>query len=160
MLLKYSARTSLLFKKNNLEIISLFKQNKKFNSNKTENENVVEQTENSQSLTEVSTENQLKILKKYKVNDIYSVESRKMAPPDPKIHFDLNRITNKNVKIIKFNKEKFNQRVITKEKAVPISPKLGAFEINSPVLQEKTYHWCSCGMSKIQVTEFLYVALL
>ncbi len=152
MLLKYSARTSLLFKKNNLEIISLFRQNKKFNSNKSENEIVVEQTENSQNINEGSTDNQLQVIKKYKVNDIYSVESKKMGPPDPKTHFDLSRITNKNVKMVKYTKEKFNQRVVTKEKAVPISPKLGAFEINSPVLQEKTYHWCSCGMSKTQVT--------
>jgi len=152
MLLKHSSRTSFLFKKNNLEIISLFRQNKKFNSNKSENEIVVEQTENSQNINEGSTDNQLQIIKKYKVNDIYSVESKKMGPPDPKIHFDLSRITNKNVKMVKYTKEKFNQRVVTKEKAVPISPKLGAFEINSPVLQEKTYHWCSCGMSKTQVT--------
>jgi len=152
MLLKYSSRTSFLFKKNNLEIISLFRQNKKFNSNKSENEIVVEQTENSQNINEGSTDNQLQVIKKYKVNDIYSVESKKMGPPDPKTHFDLSRITNKNVKMVKYTKEKFNQRVVTKEKAVPISPKLGAFEINSPVLQEKTYHWCSCGMSKTQVT--------
>ena len=93
----------------------------------------------------------MQVIKSYKVDEIYKVDSKKMLPPDPKSHVDLTRITNKNFKILNFSSERFLKRMITKENAIPISSKLGPFEIISPVLQDKTYHWCSCGMSKKQV---------
>jgi CDGSH-type Zn-finger protein len=33
---------------------------------------------------------------------------------------------------------------------IPVSPKLGPFEILNPSTENKSYHWCSCGMSKKQ----------
>ena len=35
-------------------------------------------------------------------------------------------------------------------KPIPVSPKLGPFEILNPITEDKSYHWCSCGMSKKQ----------
>jgi hypothetical protein len=98
-----------------------------------------------------SSEVGLQVIKTFKIDEVYKVDTKKMGHPNPKSHVDLSRITNKNFKILNFSTESFNKKSITKENAVPISSKLGPFEINSPVMQDKTYHWCSCGMSKKQV---------
>ncbi len=48
------------------------------------------------------------------------------------------------------NKEKEKEKEKEKAIAVPISPKLGPFEILNPKIDDKSYHWCSCGLSKKQ----------
>lgn len=43
-----------------------------------------------------------------------------------------------------------NTNIEKKNNPIPISPRLGPFEIKNPKTEDKTYHWCSCGMSKKQ----------
>lgn len=85
---------------------------------------------------------------KVKIQNLYDIKSKKMGPPNINAFIDSSRITNKNVSLGVFNSEKFNKD--NSVKFTPVSPKLGPFEIVDPKLENKTYHWCSCGMSKKQ----------
>jgi CDGSH-type Zn-finger protein len=83
-----------------------------------------------------------------KIHTFYNIESKKMEFPNVLKHIDNSKINNKNVTLQLFNREIFNLEY--EEKFIPVSPKLGPFEILNPKLESKTYHWCACGMSKKQ----------
>jgi CDGSH-type Zn-finger protein len=56
---------------------------------------------------------------------------------------------NKENKAITENKTNSNSKENEKT-PIPLSPKLGPFEILNPQIEDKAYHWCSCGLSKKQ----------
>jgi hypothetical protein len=132
---------------------SIFFNSRKFKSIKVEDKIEITQEEPvNQIAVQPETEiTDLQKVKTYKVQDVYSIQSKKMGHPDPQKHFDFTRVKNGHFYATTFSKAKFNKRMITKETAIPISAKLGPFEIVSPIMDHKTYHWCSCGMSKNQV---------
>mmetsp|Transcript_2302 Transcript_2302/g.5599 ORF Transcript_2302/g.5599 Transcript_2302/m.5599 type:complete len:129 (+) Transcript_2302:45-431(+) len=56
-----------------------------------------------------------------------------------------------------FNVSKLQKRINKKEvfkaeveKPIPVSPAMRPFIVENPVRVDKTYHWCSCGLSKKQ----------
>jgi CDGSH-type Zn-finger protein len=83
-----------------------------------------------------------------RIQNIYDINSKKMGPPVIKNFIDSSKITNPNVTLGIFSFEKMAKDERTK--FIPVSPKLGPFEIIEPDLEGKTYHWCSCGMSNKQ----------
>lgn len=36
------------------------------------------------------------------------------------------------------------------ETAIPVSPKIGPYEVKDPIYGAKNYYWCTCGMSNKQ----------
>lgn len=88
---------------------------------------------------------------KPKLTDVYQIKSRKMGPPDIEKLIDRTKFTNPNVELGIYHKEKYSEEYFNEtRKPIPLSPRLGPFEINNPQFENKTYHWCSCGMSKSQ----------
>jgi len=86
-----------------------------------------------------------------KISDIYNIKSKKMAPPNIHSIIDKTKFENNNVRLRNFIKDEFkNVGREEDRKYIPVSPRLGPFEILDPKLEGKTYHWCSCGMSKKQ----------
>jgi CDGSH-type Zn-finger protein len=86
---------------------------------------------------------------KVRLTDVYKIKRPKMDAPSIDSCIDRSKFQHNNVKLGLFDKEEYSK---TEEnpKLIPISPKLGPFEVNEPVLEKKTYHWCSCGLSNKQ----------
>ena len=59
-------------------------------------------------------------------------------------------VNHKKVKIQKFKKSDYRRGLQRGDKAVPVSPKIGPYEIKDPLFGAKNYYWCSCGMSNNQ----------
>lgn len=55
------------------------------------------------------------------------------------------------VPIQKFEKGKKYAGLKEEERPIPISPYLGPIKVSNPIVNEKKYFWCSCGMSLKQV---------
>jgi CDGSH-type Zn-finger protein len=83
------------------------------------------------------------------ISDVYTIKEKKMAPRNISGIIDKERFEHGNVKMRNFNREEFFHSHDDK-KAIPVSPRLGPFEILDPKMEGKTYHWCSCGMSRKQ----------
>lgn len=65
------------------------------------------------------------------------------------VNINKNELNDQNINnSISTNKN--NTNIEKKNSPIPISPRLGPFEIKNPKTEDKTYHWCSCGMSKKQ----------
>ena len=85
-----------------------------------------------------------------KLKDIYEIKSKKMPPRDIDNLIDRSKFENKNVKMrsVFLKEDKIGREV--DRNYIPVSPRLGPFEILEPKLEDKTYHWCACGMSSKQ----------
>ena len=59
-------------------------------------------------------------------------------------------VNHPHVKIEKYKKSEYNRGLRTGEKAVPVSPRIGPYEIKNPIFGAKNYYWCTCGMSNKQ----------
>ena len=70
------------------------------------------------------------------------------------MHPDL--LTNERVKIKLFETREFKRGLDPEEKPFPVSPQVGPYLIEKPVFGAKNYYWCSCGMSREQVSHFCY----
>lgn len=66
------------------------------------------------------------------------------------LHPDL--VNNPQVSIAKFATNTFKRGLDEGEIPFPVSPKIGPYEVEKPILGAKNYYWCSCGMSKNQVS--------
>lgn len=64
-----------------------------------------------------------------KIVDIYHIKSKKMGPANINKVIDKSRINHPNVKLSNFNVKDFNKDHFATNKLVPISPKLGPFEV-------------------------------
>ena len=53
-------------------------------------------------------------------------------------------------KLINPNSIQFDSKDTSKATPIPLSPKLVPYEVLNPKLENKSYHWCSCGLSKNQ----------
>ena len=54
------------------------------------------------------------------------------------------------VKIEKYKKSKHTRGLNKTDQKVPVSPRIGPYEIKNPEFGAKNYYWCSCGMSDNQ----------
>ena len=68
------------------------------------------------------------------------------------MHPDL--LNNERVKIKVFETREFKRGLDPEEKPFPVSPQVGPYLIEKPVFGAKNYYWCSCGMSRDQVSYF------
>lgn len=59
-------------------------------------------------------------------------------------------VAHQNVKVAKFNKRKQIRGLEPGEKAIPVSPRIGPYEVKHPIYGSKNYFWCSCGLSSKQ----------
>ena len=54
------------------------------------------------------------------------------------------------VRIKKYKKLEHRRGLSKKDTAIPVSPRIGPYEIKDPLFGAKNYYWCSCGMSSKQ----------
>ena len=108
------------------------------------------------------TSNKFFTTNKVKIDDVYDF-NKKLGAPDISKHIDFERFTEGNVKLETFPTKAYQNwkeegvkklvygdtKNLRKDK-IPISPKLGPFILHKPKLEDKSYSWCSCGMSKSQ----------
>jgi CDGSH-type Zn-finger protein len=88
---------------------------------------------------------------KFKIDDIYQIKNKKLPERNIFNHIDRTRITNPNVSFSNhYDKEAFAKTGFEESNPIPVSAKLGPFEIINPQMENKTYHWCSCGLSANQ----------
>lgn len=129
------------------------------------NDNNCKTNDNPESLKE--TENS----KMSEINSIYTFAKNTMDPPQINNFIQLEKF--KHLKNVCFNSKKDIENINarknvkdadkkdkkniekcedkTDEKAIPFSPKLGPFEVKtSNRIENKNYHWCSCGLSQKQ----------
>ena len=67
---------------------------------------------------------------KFKIDDVYNIKSKKLGPPNIANFIDKTRIVNPNVTFSDtFIKEEFNKDDFEEMNPIPISPKLGPFEV-------------------------------
>ena len=59
-------------------------------------------------------------------------------------------LDNPYVKIEKFQRSKYRRGLKAGDKATPVSPRIGPYEIKDPIFGAKNYYWCTCGMSNKQ----------
>ena len=64
---------------------------------------------------------------------------------DRHIHPDL--LNNPRVTIEKFESKNFKRGLDEDEVPFPVSPRIGPYKIDKPLLGAKNYYWCSCGLS-------------
>ncbi len=67
---------------------------------------------------------------------------------DDFVHPDL--LSLDNVTLQKFNKREFVRGLAEGEKPFPATPRIAPFKVEDPIVEGKTYRWCSCGMSRSQ----------
>jgi CDGSH-type Zn-finger protein len=82
------------------------------------------------------------------ITDLYNINSKKLGAKNPSNFIDTSRFENSNYKLSIFSDEKFFRS--PKDEFIPVSPRLGPYEVVNPQLEGKTYHWCACGMSNKQ----------
>jgi CDGSH-type Zn-finger protein len=102
-------------------------------------------TINIQTVEENSEKNQTR---RTHIKEIYDIPSKKLGAKDPSKFIDASRFENKNFRLSIFNEEKFFSSI--PDFLIPVSPRLGPYEVINPQLEGKTYHWCACGMSNKQ----------
>jgi CDGSH-type Zn-finger protein len=123
----------------------------KFSENKDDQRQTINiSTENLKEETiDISKSQEVEPERVINISDVYTIKDRKMAPRNINNFIDKSRFEHNNVKLRNFNKEEYFNSHLDK-KPIPISPRLGPFEIFDPKMEGKTYHWCSCGMSRKQ----------
>jgi CDGSH-type Zn-finger protein len=121
-----------------LQKFSFSEENKDSNSNKDET-------------IDISKSKEVDAERVISISDVYTIKSNKMAPKNIANFIDKSRFENNNVKLRNYSEKEFKESGREEDrKYIPISPRLGPFEILEPKMEGKTYHWCSCGMSKKQ----------
>lgn len=64
-----------------------------------------------------------------KITDLYSIKSKKLGDPNIKKIIDTSKFTNNNVKLRVYSKEDYNKDPFKNSNLIPVSPKLGPFEV-------------------------------
>jgi hypothetical protein len=64
-----------------------------------------------------------------KITDLYSIKSKKLGDPNIKKFIDSSKFTNNNAKLRVYSKEDFNKDPFKNSNLIPVSPKLGPFEV-------------------------------
>ena len=64
-----------------------------------------------------------------KITDLYSIKSKKLGDPNIKKIIDSSKFTNNNVKLRVYSKEDYNKDPFKNSNLIPVSPKLGPFEV-------------------------------
>ncbi len=123
---------------------------KYFSSSEKEDKNTINVSyDNTQEQTiDITQAEEIKAEKVPSIKDLYNFQSKKMDAKDPSKHIDMSKFEHKNVKLKIFKDEEFATTEI--RNPIPISPRLGPYEVVNPKLEGKTYHWCACGMSNKQ----------
>ncbi len=65
----------------------------------------------------------------FKITDVYSIKSKKLGDPNIKNIIDSTKFKNNNVKLRIYTKEDYNKDPFKNSKLIPVSPKLGPFEV-------------------------------
>lgn len=68
--------------------------------------------------------------------------------PSESKHPDL--VNHPQVKIEKYENNKFHRGLYQTDVPFPVSPVVGPIVVEKPVFGAKNYYWCSCGMSRDQ----------
>jgi hypothetical protein len=65
----------------------------------------------------------------FKITDIYSIKSKRLGDPNIKKVIDSSKFQHNNVKLRVYDKEDYNKDPFKNSKMIPVSPKLGPFEV-------------------------------
>lgn len=99
-------------------------------------------------------------VKEEKLTDLYNLK-RKLGKPNITRFVDKDKFELKNFRLVTKKSKQYTNIAAavaksgyippkTKVNPAPVSPYLGPFVIENPDIETKTYHWCSCGLSKKQ----------
>jgi hypothetical protein len=67
--------------------------------------------------------------KEFKITDMYTIKSKKLGDPNIKKIIDSTKFQHNNVKLRAYNKEDYNKDSFKNSTLIPVSPKLGPFEV-------------------------------
>jgi hypothetical protein len=120
---------------NNLNIRSTINMTNKYfsNYNKDNENNLNENEENIKHNNEIKAEKVVDISSEHgsRLNDMYKIQSNKMGQPNIKNIIDTSKFIHNNVKVGTFNDKKFNKDHFENRPLIPVSPRLGPFEVKS-----------------------------
>lgn len=74
----------------------------------------------------------------FKITDMYSIKSKKLGDPNIKKMIDPTKFQHNNVKLRVYDKEDYNKDPFKNSIMIPVSPKLGPFEVNLNIIYHKT----------------------
>jgi len=69
--------------------------------------------------------------KEFKITDMYTIKSKKLGDPKIKNIIDSSKFLHNNVKLRVYNKEDYNKDSFKNSALIPVSPKLGPFEVRN-----------------------------
>jgi len=88
---------------------------------------------------------------KYSIARSFSKKTLKKFTPEPYLEtkpiIKERKINDVEIKVEVFDARTYKRGLFEDEKAIPISPKIGPIRVDNPKISDKTYRWCSCGMS-------------